>query len=103
MQDQEHQLIILDTIEKMQKKRLIEFQTIAEKIKTDYRKDLIGKNFNVLFENKIKNENKYFGRDEFYNSVIVESDNDLIGKIKNIKIFKDQSKHIIWRKNIKFK
>ncbi len=68
------------------KKRLGQFQTIAEKIKTDYRKDLIGKTFNVLFENRIKNENKYFGRDEFYNSVIVESDKDLIGKIKDIKV-----------------
>tara|TARA_B100000035_G_scaffold220299_1_gene189105 strand:+ start:754 stop:2049 length:1296 start_codon:yes stop_codon:yes gene_type:complete len=79
----------LDTIDQIEtKKRLAEFQTIAEKIKTDYRKDLIGKNFNVLFENKINNENKYFGRDEFYNSVIVESDNDLIGKILNIKVLK---------------
>ena len=79
----------LDTIDQIEtKKRLVEFQTIAEKIKTDYRKDLIGKNFNVLFENKINNENKYFGRDEFYNSVIVESDNDLIGKIINIKVLK---------------
>ena len=68
------------------KKRLGQFQTIAEKIKTDYRKDLIGKTFNVLFENRIKNENKYFGRDEFYNSVIVESDKDLIGKIIDIKV-----------------
>ncbi len=70
------------------KKRLAHFQKIAEKIKTDYRKDLIGKTLNVLFENKIKNENKYFGRDEFYNSVIVESDKDLIGKIIDIKVLK---------------
>ena len=70
------------------KKRLAQFQTIAEKIKTDFRKDLIGKTFNVLFENRIKNENKYFGRDEFYNSVIVESNKDLIGKIIDIKVLK---------------
>ena len=37
--------------------------------------------------NKIKNENKYFGRDEYANSVIVESNNEnLNGKIKSIKI-----------------
>ena len=41
---------------------------------------------NVLFENKIKNENKYFGRDEHFNAVIVESNICLIGKIKKIKI-----------------
>ncbi len=68
------------------KTRLIEFQNIAEKIKTIYRKNLINKNVNVLFENKIKNENKYFGRDEYYNAVIVESNSCLIGKIKKIKI-----------------
>ena len=30
--------------------------------------------------------NKYFGRDEYFNSVIVKSENNLIGKIENIKI-----------------
>ncbi len=70
----------------MQKTRLIEFQNIAEKIKTEYRKNLINKKVNVLFENKIKNENKYFGRDEHFNAVIVESNACLIGTIKKIKI-----------------
>ena len=28
------------------------------------------------------------GRDEYFNSVIVESNNDLTGKIKNVKILK---------------
>ena len=40
----------------------------------------------VLFENKTKIENKYFGRDECFNSVIVESSEDLTDKIKEIKI-----------------
>jgi len=62
------------------------FQNTAEKIKSDYRKNLIDKNLKVLFENKIKNENKYFGRDEFFNSVIVESDVNLTGTIKDVKI-----------------
>ena len=34
----------------------------------------------------VKNENKYFGRDEYSNSVIVESKNDLSSQIKNVKI-----------------
>ena len=42
----------------------------------------------MLFENKIKNESKYFGRDEYSNSVIVESEENLIGKIKNVKVLK---------------
>ncbi len=73
---------------KKAKKRLIEFQDLAEKIKTQYRENLINKTANVLFENKINNEKKYFGRDEFFNSVIVESNDNLIGKIENVKILR---------------
>ena len=70
------------------KKRLIQFQKIAENIKFKYRKDLIQKNVKVLFENKMKNGNRYFGRDENYNSVIVNSDVDLTGEIKKVRILK---------------
>ena len=72
--------------EKDLKKRLISFQTLAGKIKTQYRKKLINKVSSVLFENQINNENKYFGRDEYLNSIIVESNANLIGKIKKVKI-----------------
>ena len=74
------------TNQKIAKERLIIFQKIAEKIKIDYRKSLINKNSKVLFENKMKINNRYFGRDEFFNSVIVESDENLQGKIKKVKI-----------------
>ena len=70
------------------KKRLIEFQKVAESIKNNYRKKLIRKTVKVLFENKIKNEKNFFGRDEHFNSVIVNSNYDLTGKIKNVKILK---------------
>jgi len=70
------------------KRRLRDFQKNADKIKTEYRSNLISKISTVLFENKIKNENKYFGRDEYFNSVIVNSETNLIGKIKNVKIVK---------------
>ena len=36
----------------------------------------------------MKSGDKYFGRDEHFNSVIVESTNDLTGKIKNVNILK---------------
>ena len=39
-----------------------------------------------MFENKLKNQNKYFGRDEHFNSVIVESSDNLTSKIIDIKI-----------------
>ncbi len=70
------------------KKRLIKFQDMAKKIKTDYRNNLINTNAKVLFENEVKEENFYFGRDEYYNSVIVKSDDNLTGKIKKVKIIK---------------
>ena len=74
--------------QKIAKSRLFKFQSISEKIKENYRKNLIKKTSKVLFENKLKDENKYFGRDEYFNSVIVESENDISGQIKNVKISK---------------
>ncbi len=73
---------------KLAKERLIIFQELSKKIKTEYRETLLNKTMTVLFENKTKDENKYFGRDEHFNSVIVESNKDLTGKIREIKINK---------------
>ena len=47
---------------------------------------MIGKISTVLFENHTKDGGKYFGRDEFLNSVIVKSDENLVGQVKKIKI-----------------
>ena len=68
------------------KERLISFQSLAGEIKTKYRETLIGGISNVLFENKTKEGSKYFGRDEYLNAVIVKSKENLVGKIKKIKI-----------------
>ncbi|MDA9624407.1 tRNA (N6-isopentenyl adenosine(37)-C2)-methylthiotransferase MiaB [Pelagibacteraceae bacterium] len=77
----------LDCIDnKIIKKRLLEFQNISDEIKTQYRKSLVNTTQNVLFENKLKDQNKYFGRDRYLNSVIVSSRNDLSGRSLNIKI-----------------
>ena len=70
------------------KERLTTFQNISKKIKTYYREKLLTKTLPVLFENKTKEGNKYFGRDEHFNSVIVNSNDNLTGKTKNIKITK---------------
>ena len=69
------------------KRRLIIFQNVAEKIKKKYRESLINKICEVLFENKTKNENQYFGRDEYQNSVIVKTDKNLVGQIKKVRIY----------------
>ena len=38
----------------------------------------------MLFENKVKNDkDKYFGRDEYQNSVIVKSKKNIIGSKKS--------------------
>ena len=69
----------------MQKKRLVEFQKLSNEIKLKYKKSLISSEIPVLFENSMNNKPKnYFGRDEFQNSVIINSRKNLIGLEKNI-------------------
>ena len=68
------------------KKRLVKLQAILEKYNSKYKKGFLDKSTEVLFENKLSNQNKYFGRDKFLNSVIVESEKNLTGKILDIKI-----------------
>ena len=68
------------------KKRLIELQKVLEKINRQSKKSFLNKSTEVLFENKMKNQNKYFGRDKFLNAVVVESFENLTGQILNVKI-----------------
>ena len=68
------------------KERLIIFQEVANEIKLKYRKKLLKRKCKVLFENKLKNSKEFFGRDEFSNSIIVKSHENLTGQIKDIKI-----------------
>ena len=79
----------LDLINKEKaKERLATFQELSDKIKKEYRKNILNNSCLVLFENKLKNQNKYFGRDEYSNSVIVENKVNLSGKILNVKVDK---------------
>ncbi len=73
---------------KIAKERLTIFQEVADEVKKKYRKELVNSISNVLFENNVKGSNKYFGRDEYFNSVIVNSNENLIGKIRKVKIEK---------------
>ncbi len=68
------------------KKRLVKLQTILKKNNSKYREEFLDKSIEVLFENKLENQNKYFGRDKFLNSVIVQSEENLTGQILDIKI-----------------
>ena len=62
------------------------FQEAANELKMKFRRKLFNSNSLVLFENKTDNKNEYFGRDEFSNSVIVKTKDNIVGKLKNIKI-----------------
>ena len=68
------------------KKRLTIFQKTAEKIKLKYKKSLFNKTTLVLFENKTKIKNEFFGRDEYWNPVIVKTKQNLKGKLREVKI-----------------
>ena len=77
---------LINVEKEVAKKRLMELQEVLEKINTQSKKDFLNKSTEVLFENKMKNQNKYFGRDKFLNSIVVESDEDLTGQLLNVKI-----------------
>ena len=68
------------------KKRLIKLQAILEEYNSKHKKKFLNKSIEVLFENKLNNQNKYFGRDKFLNSVIVQSEKDLTGQILDVEI-----------------
>ena len=68
------------------KERLKIFQKKAEAIKLTYRRNLFKKSALVLFENQLKGRAEFFGRDEYFNSVIVKSNENLKGKILNVQI-----------------
>tara|TARA_X000000368_G_C23048842_1_gene720367 strand:+ start:703 stop:2058 length:1356 start_codon:yes stop_codon:yes gene_type:complete len=82
--------------ENIAKKRLTTFQKIAENIKINYKKKLLNRSVKVLFENKmVKAKDKYFGRDEYQNPVIVPSKKNIIGHEKNV-LIKKFSQHTIY-------
>ena len=70
------------------KNRLI---TIQEKLfsnQIELNKSLEGKTVEVLVENKLKNQNKYFGRNKFLSSVIFDGNESHIGKLIKVNIEK---------------
>ena len=71
---------------KIAKQRLIQLQALLEESNSKYKKEFLNKSIEVLFENKLNKQNKFFGRDKFLNSVIVESNRDLTGQILNVTI-----------------
>ena len=77
---------LVNVDKELAKRRLSILQDALEKINIKSKKEFLNKTTEVLFENKMKNQNKYFGRDMFLNSIIVESNEDLTGQLLNVKI-----------------
>ena len=81
------------------KKRLI---TIQEKLfnnQIEMNKSLENKIVDVLVENKLENQNKYFGRNKFLNSVIFEGHESYIGKIVKVNVEKSNQNSLFGRVN----
>ena len=70
------------------KERLINIQKLLEDHQIKKNETLIDKSIEVLVENKLKNENKYFGRNVFFNSVIFDGEEKYIGKLVDVKVVK---------------
>ena len=56
------------------KERLLEIQKVLEDHQIKKNKSFLDTSIEVLVENKLKNQNKYFGRNAFLNSVIFEGE-----------------------------
>ena len=70
------------------KERLINIQELLEEHQIKKNQAFIDKSIEVLVENKLKNQKKYFGRNVFLNSVIFEGEKKYIGKLVDVKITK---------------
>ncbi len=76
------------------KNRLINIQEKLFNNQIELNKSLENKSVEVLVENKLKNQNKYFGRNKFLNSVIFEGDESYIGKLVKVNITKSNKKSL---------
>ena len=68
------------------KKRLNKLQKILENYQTEDNQKYLQKYCKVLIENKLNNQEKYFGRTKYMTPVIFESDNCQPGELIDVKI-----------------
>ncbi len=79
----------------IQKKRLINLQSLLDEIQKTKNKKNIGKFKEVLVENKLKNQTRFFGRTLELTPVIFDASIHDIGKIIDVEI-KDFNKHSLF-------
>ena len=75
-------------------KRLKKFQNILENFQHANNKKYLQQNCEVLIENKLKNQEKYFGRTKHMTPVIFEADHCKIGELANVKITSFNQKNL---------
>ncbi len=85
------------------KERLIELQSCLFQNQINHNQSLHNKEIDVLVENKIKDQNKYFGRNEYFNSVIFDGNDNHIGKIVKVNVEKSNQNTLFGKikKNMK--
>jgi len=75
-------------------KRLKKLQNILENFQHENNKKYLQQNCEVLIENKLDNQEKYFGRTKHMTPVIFETNNCKIGELANIKITSFNQKNL---------
>ena len=79
----------LDQIEKeIAKERLLKVQEYLFKFQLKKNESFINKSSEVLVENKLSGQKKLFGRNQYMNSVIINTNQMYLGKLINVKINK---------------
>ena len=81
--------------EKISKERLKEIQKHLFSYQRKKNKYFEGKIIDVLVENKIKGQPNLFGRNKYMNSVIINADEENLGKIVNVKIEKSNQNSLL--------
>ena len=68
------------------KERLIVIQKKLFNNQIELNKSMENQEVEVLVENKLENQSKYFGRNKYLSSVIFEGSDNYLGKIVKVKI-----------------
>ena len=75
-------------------KRLKTLQKILENFQLENNKKYLHRYCEVLIENKLDNQEKYFGRTKYMTPVIFEADNCELGELANVKIIYFNQKNL---------
>ena len=78
------------------KKDLKKLQSILENIQIENNKSYLNQYCEVLVENKLTNQEKYFGRTKYMIPVIFDANNCKPGELIKVKITSFNQKKFIW-------